>query len=708
MGQQKKPPAALDGQTAQILHAERQSVESANTRRVPGKTDVSPNLRPVPNRASLCDYETLVRESIGRIVLFEFPMPLPVNLPPEEIATLVWEYPSRCIEANDTFLIAHGITSKSDALGEPIERFFKKTPRHVEMFRRWASRDFFLRDFRIPIHDNRRGELTFRTAIYSVIENERVTKIWISAHDITDLTSALGAVQRAEAHYRTLVERPGLILLRIKPDGVPMYISPYLEEILGYSLNEFHRNPQLLRSLVHAEDGGRYDTVQRAIHSGSMHALEREYRLRCKDGSYHWFFERLLPHAGEHAVVDYYDSILLDIEDRKRLEVELLHAQRMDVVGTLAGGIAHDFNNHLTAIVGQITLALEELGPTHPLRHNLIVAEKAALSCAEMTRELLTFSRKSDAELRPVTLDSIVDNTAQLVRIMLSPSISVSVRHMSVGSVVLGNAAQLQQVLMNLIVNARDAMPRGGSVTITTKNRVINGLESKTPFAHAQDGEYVEISVADTGNGISQENLPHIFEPFFTTKAPGRGTGLGLSSVYSIVRKHGGHIAVTSDFGVGTTFSIILPCSRLAPEAQEQQLPVKNTRGSESILIADDDELVRKTLRAALTQQGYSVIEAKDGAEALAMAQKNAANINLVILDQTMPKLSGREVLAKLRETNPTLPVLFSSGHSAEESAIQNEFGASLRFLPKPYIMNELYQMVRELLDEKAATAVAR
>jgi PAS domain S-box-containing protein len=662
--------------------------------------DETPGIRPLPPLPTASDYRTLVVESSAQLALFEFTEPIPtVGKKARDLGKLAWEHSSRCIEANDNFLHAHGCSRRDEVLGQPLERFFERSEQHLEMFEAWAAGGFALREFQLPFKHHKRGDLVLRLSIYPAFQGTTVTKIWLACHDITELIQAVDALQRAEVHYRTLVERPGFIVLRSTSDGRFVYLSPELQEIVGFPSERFIESAEFIRTLLHPDDIERFEAVAAEMKRNLNQPLEREYRLLCKDGTYHWFFERVHPSLKTGGEVEYYDSILLDIEDRKRLELALHHAQRMEVVGTLAGGIAHDFNNHLTAILGQITLVREDLGAGHPGHQSLMSAEHAALSCSEMTRELLQFSRKSEPHRSPIPISVILDSTAQLVKLTLPSSLAVSVKHDAPGIGVMANAAQLQQVLMNLVVNSRDAMPKGGTIAIATRPYSIGTKESLAPFPEAKKGSYVQISVTDTGQGIPANHIPHLFEPFFTTKAPGRGTGLGLSSVYSIVKNHDGYIAVTSELGRGTTFSIILPACVATPQCQESLLPSATWRGSEGVLIADDDAMVRDMLKAAFTMQGYSVMTANDGVEALEILDKHSGAIRLLVLDQTMPKLSGREVLDELQLRLPNLPVLFSSGHPSEDILARIPSNSKMRFLPKPFVMSDLYRLARELLD---------
>lgn len=379
---------------------------------------------------------------------------------------------------------------------------------------------------------------------------------------------------------------------------------------------------------------------------------------------------------------------LVDVTERRALDERYRHAQKMEAVGTLAGGIAHEFNNLLTAILGQVSLALFDLPPEHPLVPGLRDSEKAALRAADLTRQLLEFGRRSPVRLRPTDLRDVVRNAIPLVRASLDPRIEIEEATADEPWVVQADAPQLGQVLMNLCLNARDAMPAGGRLRIGLRN-VAGDPPGSGP------GDHVELSVADTGDGMSPEVRARMFEPFYTTKGPDRGTGLGLAVAHSIVEQHGGWIACESRPGEGTRMRVCLPRSASALAASP---PAPGPGRGETVLVVDDEEAVRNLALSVLERNGYRVLLAADGAEAVAVFRAHRDRIALVLLDLTMPQLSGAQALAELRALSPEVRIVLTSGYGVGED-LMAATDASDGFLPKPYSPTQVAAAVRNALD---------
>jgi PAS domain S-box-containing protein len=398
----------------------------------------------------------------------------------------------------------------------------------------------------------------------------------------------------------------------------------------------------------------------------------------------------------------YYTGVIRDITERRQAaealaqrEEQLRHAQKMEAVGRLAGGIAHDFNNLLTAILGYADLLLEELPADHPMRRDLEGIQKAGRSAASLTKELLAFSRKQ--VLQPVVLDmnQVVSTTEILMRRLLGEDVELVLQLETHPEPVRADRSQLEQVLLNLVVNARDAMPEGGRLTISTSNFVL-GASAGGRNLPAAVGAYVVLTVSDTGHGMTEEVRSHIFEPFFTTKELGKGTGLGLATVYGIVQQSGGHIWVESEPGKGASFHVCLPIVEEAPADASTADADPGRHGSETILLVEDNDSVRNLARDALTRYGYAVIEARHGAEALSIASGQLDRISLVLTDVVMPVMGGRELASRLTALRPDLKIIFTSGYTTE--AITSQSGASA-FLQKPFSPTLLGQTVRDVLD---------
>jgi two-component system cell cycle sensor histidine kinase/response regulator CckA len=390
-------------------------------------------------------------------------------------------------------------------------------------------------------------------------------------------------------------------------------------------------------------------------------------------------------------------GIFWDVTDQRALEAQLRQSQKMEAIGQLAGGVAHDFNNLLTAILGNIALVLPKLQDIEPQREMLLVAEQAALRAAELTRRLLGFSRRTVLQAKPLALSRTIEETMRLLRPTIDPRIALDPRTDPDLWLVTADAAQINQLLMNLCLNARDAMPDGGQLILEADNVVV-GHDYLRLHLEARAGEFVRLRVRDTGHGIPAEIRQRIFEPFFTTKETGKGTGLGLAMVFGIVKQHRGWIDCESTVRHGTCFDVYLPRSESAETQRTESLvPQTSLHGRETILLVDDEEMLRQLASRILERYGYRVLLAEDGLRALEIYQQER-RVDLVILDLTMPRLSGPDTLKRLVEINPDARVLLSSGYSEEqvEASVSNRI---LGFINKPYQADDMVRLIRSALD---------
>ncbi|HET6962370.1 MAG TPA: ATP-binding protein, partial [Terriglobia bacterium] len=391
-----------------------------------------------------------------------------------------------------------------------------------------------------------------------------------------------------------------------------------------------------------------------------------------------------------------------DITDLRSLEEQLRHSQKMEAVGRLAGGIAHDFNNLLTAINGYCDLILEDLSAQHPLRSDLLEIRRAGERAATLTRQLLAFSRKQVLEPRVINLNTIVAGMDNMLRRLLGEDIELHTHLQPNLSLVKADPGQLEQVILNLAVNARDAMPKGGKLAIETSNAVLDEDYARN-HRSIVPGFYTLLAVSDTGCGMDSETQAHLFEPFFTTKDPGKGTGLGLSMVYGIVKQSGGSIWVYSEPNQGSIFKIYLPSLQESREADAtQEPPEKLANGSEIVLVVEDESAVRSFTRMVLQRGGYQVIEASNGEEALSLSRKHPGEIQLLVTDMVMPGMGGRQVAEALEQQRPGVRVLYLSGYTENTIAPRGTLGTELPFLQKPFTMEALLRKVRQVLDQTA------
>lgn len=490
-------------------------------------------------------------------------------------------------------------------------------------------------------------------------------------------------------------QNPALIVIT-DPDGNIEYVNPRFTEKTGYSLEEvIGKNPRILQS--GKTPVKTYKDLWNTIASGRI--WQGEFLNKRKNGELFWEYAAISPIKDAGGNITHYIAVNEDITERKRLQEQLQHAQKVEAVGQLAGGVAHDFNNILTAITGFATLLHIKIENGNPMRSYVEQILASSERAANLTRSLLTFSRKQITNLRPVILNDIINSVMRLLPRVIREDIELKTILTEKPLTIMADSGQIEQVVMNLATNAQDAMPDGGVLTIEMSlAEMDNGFI--TTHGYGKAGIYGLISVADTGIGMDEKIKGGIFEPFFTTKEVGKGTGLGLAIVYGIVKEHNGYINVYSEIGHGAIFRIYLPL--IMTEADEAR-PVEHIilpRGTETILLAEDDISVRNLMRTVLEEHGYRVIEASDGHEAIAKFRENKDRIQLVILDVIMPKKNGKEVYDEIKRLSPDMKTLFISGYTADiirKKELQKE---GLNFISKPISPVDILKKIRSVLDK--------
>lgn len=484
------------------------------------------------------------------------------------------------------------------------------------------------------------------------------------------------------------------------------YWSPRLIEMLGYSADEFDSNATAIVSRMHAEDR---DRVMREVNEGSQRRqpVKSEFRLLTKSGEYRWFQGRARAVYDERGRAYRFAGALTDISERKQMEEELARrdeqlrqSQKLEVIGSLAGGIAHEFNNLLQAIRGYTKYGMEGLLPDDQRFLDLDQVMKAADRATVLTRQLLGFSRRQVLERANCDPGEVITDLLKLLRPVIGEHIELELSLAPAASQVYADRGLLEQMLLNLCINARDAMPSGGRLRLKTE-RVDFTEKYCRSHPTAKPGSYVLFSIADTGHGMTPEIQSRIFEPFFTTKEVGRGTGLGLAMVYGVVQQHEGLINVYSEVGLGTTFKIYLPVGNGTDTATSPDEADQVSGGKEIILIAEDERMVRELAVRTLTGAGYSVLAAADGAEAVSLFEAHADAVSLAVLDAVMPKLTGHDVFNRLQVLKPGLPVVFCSGYDPDMGQIKPLMNKGLNMVQKPYDPDVLLRTVRETLDAR-------
>jgi two-component system cell cycle sensor histidine kinase/response regulator CckA len=516
--------------------------------------------------------------------------------------------------------------------------------------------------------------------------------------EVDSLRLRLAAVGAGDdARFRAIVERATDVTTLTSLDGVALYLSPSVLHLTGFTPEELVG--QRFVSLVHPDDRAAVIEAMSTVRAQPGAAARVEARLMHKDGSTRWVSAtgtNLLADPAVGAIV----GSLRDVTDRYvAAEEQARHAQKMEAIELLASGIAHDFNNLLSVIIGYTSLLLEATSPGDPFHGDLLEVRKASDRGAELTRQLLTFSRLQTLQPRAIDLSHAVLGMERMLRRVLGDDIELSlIAGRSVGHV-FADQGQLEQVLLNVVLNARDSMPRGGKLSVETANVTLDEAYTAEHLGVAP-GSYVMLAVTDTGVGMDAETKARIFEPFFTTKSTGRSTGLGLSVVFGVVHQSGGHITVTSEPRQGTSLCIYLPCTdRPADPAPPRPPEMVSARGSETILLVDDDEQVRALARTVLRRQGYNVLEAQNGGEAFLVCEQYPAKIHLLLTDVVMPRMGGRQLAARILPLRPGLRVVFMSGYTDGSVVPQGLADAGAQFLSKPLTPGALLAKVREVLD---------
>jgi two-component system cell cycle sensor histidine kinase/response regulator CckA len=456
--------------------------------------------------------------------------------------------------------------------------------------------------------------------------------------------------------------------------------------------------------VTHPEDFEREFREWTRMEEGASDGYQVEKRYIRKDGGVRWARTDAVAMRDAHGSVEARILYITDIHDKKiaaatreRLEAELRQAQKLEALGKLAGGVAHDFNNRLVIIMGYAALMQQNLPPGSPFAQHVEMVLESGQRATELTRQLLAYSRRQVLKFQAFDLNATVDGMRRMLERLIGDNIEL-VTLLGAEHPIFCDAGQIEQVILNLVINARDAMPNGGRLALETTDEVLR--EARGALAAA---EYVVLTVSDAGTGISEDVLPHIFEPFFTTKEAGRGTGLGLATVEGIVRQSGGAVLVESQLNRGTTFRIFLPRARTSSAVcRPATHPSRPRLSLETLLVVDDDQGVRKLLVDLLSPRAHRILEACNGKDAIAVARQHPGSIHLLITDLVMPELGGIELAAELRRTDPSLRVLYLSGYADDAAWVEKMREPGTHFLPKPFLPGDLLLAVRQILEDTA------
>jgi two-component system, cell cycle sensor histidine kinase and response regulator CckA len=516
------------------------------------------------------------------------------------------------------------------------------------------------------------------------------------------------ALREAEANYRGIFENAIEGIYQSTPDGRYLAVNAALAKMCGYECPEDMINGVSdIQQQIYVDPAMR-ERFQHEINSaGVLRGLE--YQVHRRDGSAIWVSESARAVRGPDGAIHHYEGFIEDINARKRFEAQLFQSQKMETVGKLAGGIAHEFNSILTAIIGQCEMMMGELQPGSGPAKGAVEISQAAGRAARLTRQLLAYGRKQLLQPEVLDLNRIITDMDNVFRLVLGPDVATRVVPASDLRPVKADAGQVDQVIMNMIINAREAMPNGGRLTLETAN-VTFEEESVGRYPELKPGEYVMLAITDTGTGMSEQVKARLFEPFFTTKPVGEGTGLGLSSCYGIIKQSGGHISVYSEVGRGSTFKIYLPQVQhpAIPAVQPSASPGL-PRGTETILLVEDDPALREMAGTLLRKLGYTVWTASNGIEALSLKQqRDVGHIDLLFTDVVMPHMSGKELADRIEALFPHTKILFTSAYTESAIVHQGVLNEGVALLQKPFTPTALALKLRQVLEQPRQSAGVR
>lgn len=513
-------------------------------------------------------------------------------------------------------------------------------------------------------------------------------------------------LQESEEQVRLLLDSTAEAIYGIDLGGNCTFVNPACVRMLGYQ-----NSSELIRKNMHElmhhtrRDGTPYPTAEckiyKAFREGEGTHVDDEVLWRADGSSFpaeYWSYPIRRNGNVIGSVVTF-----LDTTERAALEEQLRMSQKMEAVGTLAGGLAHDFNNLLTVITGYSDSCLTSLRPEDPLHHDLNEIKEAGDRAAALIGQLLVFSRKQIFQVKAIDLGETVAGIEDLLRRLIGEHIKLDIQRDPNLHMIKADPGQIERVIINLLVNARDSLPKGGNITMRIENAVLDE-QAVAALGDFPAGNYIMLSVSDTGVGMEKDVLSNIFEPFYTTKGADEGTGLGLATVFGIVNQSGGRIDVESEPGKGSTFRIYLPQTEASePAAEESEHLATSAEGDETIMVVDDEEMIRTLLEQTLKGFGYTVLTARDGEEALLTAEQHEGPIDLMVTDVVMPQMSGYELAERLAPLRPEISVLFMSGYDTKMAADQDNLDQENHFLPKPFLPRDLANNIRQILDKTVA-----
>ncbi|NOY78836.1 MAG: PAS domain S-box protein [Calditrichaeota bacterium] len=603
------------------------------------------------------------------------------------------------LEINDQFTQLTGFT-RDEIVGKPIKHlgiwvsdkeqneFVRKIKRNGEVRNYEAS-------FRVRTGDIRTGSLSAR-----LVELDNRLCVISVTRDITEEKK----INKQIRQLASVIEQASEAVVITDVDGNIEYVNPAFERLTGYSREEVAgKNPNILKSGKQEDEF--YANLWRTITSGQI--WHGTFINRKKDGSLFYEDATIFPVKDRHGHIINYAAVKRDITKERQLEEQLHQSQKLEAVGQLAGGVAHDFNNLLTAINGYSEMILMDMDEQNPIRDDVVEILKAGKRAADLTRQLLAFSRKQVIQPQIVNINTIISDSSKMLRRLIGEDVRLEIVLDETVCPIEADPGQIEQILVNLVLNARDAVQEESMVgkekkiTIETKNRFLDESYVQTHVG-SYTGRHVLLAVSDSGVGMDRETASKAFEPFFTTKGVGKGTGLGLSTVYGIVKQNNGSIFVYSEPGEGTTFKIYWPCTSNEVASDDANIPDQNAlRGNETLLIVEDEPEVRHFIRRGLEKLGYKILLATNGQDALDLVKRENPRIDLLFTDVIMPHMDGKELSEALQKIYPDLKILFASGYTDNHIAHRGVLDPGVHFIGKPYSVNLVAWTIRKLLDQK-------
>lgn len=642
-------------------------------------------------------YRAFIEQTAEGIWRFELEQPLPVQLPVEEQIDRFYAH-AYLAECNDAAARMYGFQRAAELIGTRLGDVMPRSdPLNLEYLRAFVRSNYRLTDAESHEVDREGNERYFLNNLIGITSNGLLHRAWGSQRDVTASRRAEAAIQASEARFRSVFES-GMIGIAFWNGAQMTDANDTLLSMLGYTRQDLADGLLRHRRLTppEYEDTDRRATEQTRV-DGLCAPYEKEF-LR-KDGS-----RVPVLVGGARLGRDMRDAVsfVLDLTERRRAEERLRQAERIEVVGQLAGGMAHEANNQMSVVLGATSFILTRSDIPPAVREDVEYIRQAAERTASLTHQLLAFSRRQILQTKVVDLNTVVEHLAPILRRALTEQQYLTLRLTPRVAPIRADPAQLDQVLLNLTINARDAMPSGGSLILETRDVVLTDeYLALRPGIAITPGPYTRLSVTDSGEGMDQETIKHLFEPFFTTKAVGKGSGLGLAMVYGIVKQSGGFIWAYSEPGQGSTFKLYFPSIRervsepvRQPPPEEPVLPIHGT-----ILLVEDDPLVRGMARRSLTEAGFTVLEAANGREALEVAARGE-ELDAVLTDLAMPEIGGQELARRLEQVRPGLPVVFMSGYTDNDVVRRGLLESGVPFLEKPLSPDDLSAKMRQALEQ--------